>query len=137
MTRKFYFLILCVFVIIATQNLIAKDSEKGVYSKPDLTVIQAANGDSSYFFNNNLLKQNYPNPFNPTTTIEFSLPERSYVELNIYNVLGVKITTLVQGVEEAGTYSIQFNASKYPSGLYIYELQTDRFKQTKKMIYMK
>ena len=137
MTRKFYFLILCVFVIIATQNLIAKDSENEVYSKPDLTVIQTANRDSSYFFNNNLLKQNYPNPFNPTTTIEFRLPERSYVELNIYNVLGVKITTLVQGVKEAGTYSIQFNASKYPSGLYIYELQTDRFKQTKKMIYMK
>ena len=87
--------------------------------------------------NNNLLKQNYPNPFNPTTTISFNLPRRSYVELNIYNVLGVKLVTLIKGVKSAGSYSVQFNASDYPSGLYIYELQTDNYKQTKKMIYMK
>ena len=135
MMKKVYLFLICIFVIIAAQNLIAKNHSSEINSYASLTLTQSAVQDSSA--NNNILKQNYPNPFNPATTIEFSLPERSYVELNVYNVLGVKLATLVRGEKEAGTYSVKFNASKYPSGLYIYELQTDKFKQTKKMIYMK
>ena len=136
MRRKIYLFVTYIFIIVTAQNLIAKNLANEIRSNDDLVVIKLAVQDSSDV-GSNLLKQNYPNPFNPTTTIEFSLPERSYVELNVYNVLGVKLTTLIQGVKDAGTYSVKFNASKYPSGLYIYELQTDKFKQTKKMIYLK
>jgi len=136
MIRKVYIFVTYIFIIVAAQNLIAKNLANEIRSNDDLAVIKLAFQDSSGV-SSNLLKQNYPNPFNPTTTIEFNLPERSYVELNVYNVLGVKLTTLIQGVKGAGTYSVKFDASKYPSGLYIYELQTDKFKQTKKMIYLK
>ena len=136
MIKRIYRFFICVFIIFASHNLFANDfailSLSDTYGIENQTAIQ----DSSYI-NNKLLKQNYPNPFNPTTTITFNLPERSYVELNIYNVLGVKLATLVKGIKSAGSYSVQFNASNYPSGIYIYELQTANYKQTKKMIYLK
>jgi hypothetical protein len=135
--KKIYRFFLYVFIIFASQNLLANDFVISNHSDASGIANQIAVQDSSYVNNKNLLKQNYPNPFNPTTTITFNLPERSYVELNIYNVLGVKLVTLIKGVKSAGSYSVQFNASNYPSGLYIYELQTDNYKQTKKMIYMK
>ena len=134
--NKFYRFFLYIFIIIASRNLLANDFVIINYPNFNGITYHIAVQDSSGV-NNNLLKQNYPNPFNPTTTISFNLPRRSYVELNIYNVLGVKLVTLIKGVKSAGSYSVQFNASDYPSGLYIYELQTDNYKQTKKMIYMK
>ena len=134
--NKVYRFFLYIFIIIASRNLLANDFVIINYPNFNGITYHIAVQDSSGF-NNNLLKQNYPNPFNPTTTISFNLPRRSYVELNIYNVLGVKLVTLIKGVKSAGSYSVQFNASDYPSGLYIYELQTDNYKQTKKMIYMK
>ena len=135
--KKIYRFFLYIFIIFASHSLKANDF--GVNNRFVVSTManQIATADSSYVNNKNLLKQNYPNPFNPTTTITFILPERSYVELNIYNVLGVKLATLIKGVKSAGSYSVQFNASNYPSGLYIYELQTDNYKQTKKMIYLK
>jgi hypothetical protein len=136
MIRKVYQLVIYFFIIIAAQNIIAKNHANDNNTNAILALNPQVAQDSSAV-NNNILKQNYPNPFNPTTTIEFTLPEKSNVKLNVYNVLGVKLTTLVQGEKEAGIYSVKFNASRYPSGLFIYELQTDNFKQTKKMIYLK
>lgn len=83
------------------------------------------------------LEQNYPNPFNPVTTIKFSLPEASKVSLNIYNALGEKITELVDTNLEAGWYNYQWDANNFASGIYIYELRTDKFISVKKMILMK
>ncbi|HSP88591.1 MAG TPA: T9SS type A sorting domain-containing protein [Ignavibacteriaceae bacterium] len=83
------------------------------------------------------LKQNFPNPFNPSTQIEYFLPEKTFVEISIYNVLGIKLLTLVYIDQEKGWYKTQFNAEGIPSGLYIYELKTPMFKQTRKMLYMK
>jgi len=83
------------------------------------------------------LEQNYPNPFNPSTTIKFSLPEAANVKLTIYNTLGQKITELVNTTLEAGRYSYRWDASDVASGIYIYELRTDKFISTKKMILMK
>ena len=83
------------------------------------------------------LFQNYPNPFNPTTTIEFSLPERSFVKLTIYNTLGQEVEVLVNEEKQAGTHRIQFNASNLPSGIYFYRLETSKFVETKKMILIK
>jgi poly-gamma-glutamate capsule biosynthesis protein CapA/YwtB (metallophosphatase superfamily) len=84
------------------------------------------------------LEQNYPNPFNPSTVIEFSLPEDvSNVKLSIYNALGEKVAELVNTSLAAGRYSYQWNAKNVATGLYIYELRTDKFVSVKKMVLMK
>jgi PKD repeat protein len=83
------------------------------------------------------LGQNYPNPFNPTTHIEFSLPTPSDVTLEIYNVLGQKVTTLINGQMEAGYHTITWNASNQASGIYLYQLRAGKATATKKMLLMK
>ena len=83
------------------------------------------------------LKQNYPNPFNPSTMIEYQIPRRSYVVLSIYNILGSKIVDLVNEEESSGIYSIQYNASNLPSGIYYYVIQAGSFHQAKKMMLLK
>ena len=88
------------------------------------------------------LSQNFPNPFNPTTTISYSIPEKSEVKLTIYNLTGKRITDLVQGQVNAGIYSLNWdgtNDTGHPvsSGLYLYTLETANFRAMKKMIFMK
>ena len=83
------------------------------------------------------LNQNYPNPFNPVTTINFGLPKDAIVNLTVYNILGREVATLVNGVKEAGYHSVKWDASKLPSGIYIYRLKTDDFTGVKKMILIK
>ena len=84
------------------------------------------------------LEQNYPNPFNPSTTIEFSLPEDvSNVKLSIYNALGEKVAELVNGSLVSGRYRYQWNARNVATGMYIYELRTNKFVSVKKMILIK
>jgi hypothetical protein len=92
---------------------------------------------SSGAINTYTLEQNYPNPFNPSTTIKFSIPEMSKVSLNLYDLLGEKVMTLVNEEKNAGNYSVEFNASKLPSGIYFYQLKVGDFISTKKMILMK
>ncbi len=84
------------------------------------------------------LFQNYPNPFNPATEISYSLPKTVNVSLNVYNVLGQKVATLVNNkLEHAGNYKVTFNASSLPSGIYFYTLQAGSFRATKKMVVLK
>lgn len=83
------------------------------------------------------LSQNYPNPFNPSTAINFSIPEASYVSLKIFNSLGEEIETLVSEELSAGSYKYDWNATNLPSGIYFYKLQTGIFVETKKMILLK
>jgi hypothetical protein len=83
------------------------------------------------------LEQNYPNPFNPTTSISYSLAERSDVTLKIYDVLGNEISTLINTTQEAGKHSINFDASKLSSGLYIYTLNAGNFTSSRKMMLLK
>lgn len=68
------------------------------------------------------LAQNYPNPFNPSTTIQFDLPVTADVRLDVYNVIGVRVATLVNNHMQAGSHQLQFNASSLASGIYIYRL---------------
>ncbi|HSW56289.1 MAG TPA: T9SS type A sorting domain-containing protein, partial [Ignavibacteriaceae bacterium] len=82
-------------------------------------------------------EQNYPNPFNPSTTIKFSLPEAANVTLNIYNTLGEKVAELVNTNLEAGWYNYRWDAGSIASGIYIYELRTEKFISSKKMIFLK
>jgi hypothetical protein len=84
------------------------------------------------------LDQNYPNPFNPSTKIEFSLPEDvNNVTLTIYNALGQRVAELVNSKMESGKYSYVWNAGDVATGLYIYELRTDKFVSVKKMVVLK
>ena len=87
------------------------------------------------------LYQNYPNPFNPSTTIEYSLPEKADVTISIYTALGELVTTLVNGTIEAGYQKANFNAANLTSGTYIYQIKavsSERtFIDTKKMILIK
>jgi flagellar hook assembly protein FlgD len=84
------------------------------------------------------LEQNYPNPFNPSTKIEFSIPEdANNVSLTIYDALGQRVAELINGKMEAGKYSYVWNANNAATGLYIYELRTDKFVSVKKMMLLK
>ena len=83
------------------------------------------------------LSQNYPNPFNPTTNIKFDIPKNEFATMKVYDMLGKEITTLVNEKLNAGTYSVDWNASEYPSGVYFYRLQTDSYTEVKKMILTK
>jgi len=84
-----------------------------------------------------VLQQNYPNPFNPGTTISFSIPERAYVNLKIYDVLGNEVVTLVSEEKDAGNHTVNFNASEFPSGAYFYQLNAGSFVETKKMLLLR
>ena len=89
-----------------------------------------------------VLTQNYPNPFNPTTTLRYELPQRSYVTLTIYNMLGEKITQLVNAAHDAGLRSVQWDAKDstgrpVSTGIYFSQLRAGNFVQTRKMVLMK
>ena len=83
------------------------------------------------------LYQNYPNPFNPTTTIKFALPIESKVKINVYNSLGQLVETLVDKEMESGYHEINFDASSYSSGVYLYQLQAGEYVSVKKMLLLK
>lgn len=69
------------------------------------------------------VNQNYPNPFNPSTTISYLLPEAGFVEVNVYNMIGQKVETLVNGNKTAGIYSVKWNAENFSSGIYFYSVK--------------
>lgn len=99
-----------------------------------VSVKEINNGD---FIKNYSLSQNFPNPFNPTTEINFSLPNETKVTIDIYNILGQKVLTLLDRKIKQGSHSISFNAKNLSSGTYFYRLTTDDFVQTKKMLLLK
>jgi hypothetical protein len=79
------------------------------------------------------LSQNFPNPFNPSTSINFTLPEVGFISLEVFNALGEKVKTLINGFKTEGTHTINFEASALASGTYLYVLRAKNFVQTKKM----
>jgi sugar lactone lactonase YvrE len=83
------------------------------------------------------LDQNYPNPFNPNTTIRFSLPQQSMVKLELFDILGSRITQLVSGEFAAGMHEINFNGNDFTSGIYFYRIEAGDFVSTKKLILVK
>jgi len=83
------------------------------------------------------ITQNYPNPFNPVTQFSYTVPKNSYITLKVYNVLGLEVATLFEGMRQAGTYTATFNASHLASGVYFYRLQAEGVCLTKKMALIK
>jgi hypothetical protein len=84
--------------------------------------------------NNYSLAQNYPNPFNPSTKINYAVGTEGFVNLKVYNILGVEVATLVNEYKPIGSYTAKFNASELASGVYIYKLSVNEFSQTRKMV---
>ena len=84
-----------------------------------------------------ILYQNFPNPFNPSTTISWQSPVAGYQTLNVYDILGNEVATLVNEYRNAGSYEIDFDASSLSSGIYFYKLNAGSFIQTKKMVLIK
>jgi hypothetical protein len=80
---------------------------------------------------------NYPNPFNPSTKIKFNVPKTTKVNLNIYDVIGRQVKTLVNEIKKPGSYEVVFEASDLASGVYFYTLNAGSFFQSKKMLLLK
>jgi hypothetical protein len=83
------------------------------------------------------LRQNYPNPFNPSTAISYQLSAFSLVTLKIFDILGREVATLANEVHQPGTYTVRWDASQYPSGVYFYRLEAGDFRATRKLMVLK
>jgi len=130
---------------ISQYSFIDKNLKEGIYSYR----IKQIDQDGSYNYYNLPesveisvplefeLSQNYPNPFNPSTSIRFSVANSGLVQLKVYDILGKEVTTLVNEQREAGRYEVQFDGSKYSSGVYFYEIKAGDFTAVKKLMLMK
>ena len=83
------------------------------------------------------MSQNYPNPFNPETKINYELRVTNYVKLQVYNVVGNEVATLVNEKQSPGTYQVEFDAGSLTSGVYFYRLTSGNFTDTKRMMLVK
>ena len=83
------------------------------------------------------LDQNYPNPFNPSTSISYSIPKRSHVRLQVYNLLGQLVQTIVDEDKQAGSHNATWNANDVANGLYFYRILAGEFIQSKKAVVLK
>ena len=104
--------------------------EADIYS----TVISAVDVAEKESITDYALFANYPNPFNPKTVISYQLPVNSSVNLEVYNVIGQKVSTLVNQKQTAGKYQVHFDAAALASGVYIYKLQAGNFVRARKML---
>jgi len=93
-----------------------------------------SNEEEVYTFN---LNQNYPNPFNPVTIIRYQIPERGFITLKVYDVLGNEVATLINEEKPTGSYYVEFDGSNLSSGIYYYRLSAGNFVATKKLILLK
>ena len=117
---------------------VASVDKKGVYSFSDtLTFYTDTKLDIVELPKEFALGKNYPNPFNPLTQIIYSLPQDEYVEINVYELSGKHVSTLIDGFRQAGSYSLQFNATGLASGIYIYTMKAGDFTQSAKMLLLK
>ena len=111
-----------------------------------VTMMMVEDGDNVLAINDestsNLIKefelfQNYPNPFNPSTYISYQLPTGIFVTIKVYDVLGKEVKTLVNEHQNVGRYSMEFNASKLPSGVYFCTINAGKYSATKKLLLIK
>ncbi|MBK9099547.1 MAG: T9SS type A sorting domain-containing protein [bacterium] len=115
-------------------NVNMKDGENVIIDNSTITKLMVSGEliPSTYS-----LSQNYPNPFNPTTKIQYSIREKQFVTLVIYDILGSKVVTLVNEEKTAGKYEVEFDGITLPSGVYFYQLKAGSFVETKKMLLLK
>lgn len=106
--------------------------EYGIAQTPPVAVEKTDAIPSSF-----ILKQNYPNPFNPTTAIKYEVAKNSHIKIAVYDMLGREIQTLVNEIQSAGSYIVQFSGARLSSGVYICRVQSGAFTQSKKMMLLK
>jgi len=117
------------------------------YSTNDITIraiLESADTTVSVADDNSLsgkidsyMLDNHPNPFNPITTIHYELPQRSDIQITIFDLMGRKVTTLLSKTQEAGPQQVQWNATNVPSGMYFYQIRAGEYVQTRKMVLLK
>jgi len=122
---------------VSGTNIFAGTYRSGVWKRPLSEFTTDVSKEIKGLPQEFTLFQNHPNPFNPNTVISYSLPSDSKVKLIVYNTLGQKVKILENEFKNAGNYSVTFNASELPSGIYFYKLETGQFSQIKKMILIK
>jgi hypothetical protein len=123
---------LCIFL----NFMFAGTSQAGIWVRPvgQVTGIKPVSNEIPKQYN---LNQNYPNPFNPSTKISFNLPKTSFVKMVVYDITGKEVETLVNEQLNAGSFEVDFNASKLSSGVYFYRITAEGFTAVKKMILTK
>lgn len=123
-------------------------TDKGVKAGKYTYRLKQIDYDGQYVFSNTIevevnppltfaLEQNYPNPFNPSTLIKYSIAKDAMVNVSVYNAIGEKVATLVNGLQQAGRYEVNFNAGNLTSGVYFYSIEAGDLKSVKKMLLMK
>lgn len=124
-------------VYFSDQNTGYLASDTGIVYKTTTGGVIGINPVSTEVPEEYSLSQNYPNPFNPTTNIKFSIPKAGFVRLAVYDMLGREVENLVSQQLSPGTYRVDWNASKFSSGIYMYKLITNDFSLVKKMSLIK
>jgi len=114
--------------------LYAATQDGKIYKYIDSPLAVGDEGNAALKFD---LSQNYPNPFNPTTNIKFTIAKQGNYKLVVYNLLGEEVAVLMNGTLEKGSHQVVFNGSNLASGIYVYSLQGEGLKITKKMVLMK
>ncbi len=126
------------YLVVATK-MNSEFTDGDVYGR-FISPVTSVNEKTSQLPKEFALSQNYPNPFNPTTTIKFDIPSvgtQHVVSLRVYDILGKEVATLVNEQKEAGSYEVQFDASKLASGIYFYRLTAGSYTAVKKLVLMK
>jgi len=116
---------------------VSTDQDVTLFFESNLIVLEVEDTLSDILPESFKLSQNFPNPFNPTTTIKYSIPSMSLVNIKIYNSIGEEILELVNEVQPVGNYKVKFEASNLPSGIYFYRLKSGAFLETKKMVLLR
>jgi hypothetical protein len=109
------------------------DDGHGGHAEASVTVELAAGSLPAAF----RLDQNYPNPFNPTTTITFGIPEKAHVTIEVFNMLGQRVSTLIDSERPAGRHVVLFEARDLPGGIYMYRMRAGRFSDARQLIVLK
>ncbi|MDP4117336.1 MAG: T9SS type A sorting domain-containing protein, partial [Bacteroidota bacterium] len=128
---------LVISLAVSGTNLFAGTHHLSVWRRPLSEMITSVELSSNGQPSNFGLEQNYPNPFNPNTTINYRLPQSGPVTIKVYDVLGNEVKTLVNEYKSAGEYSINFDAGKLSSGVYIYRITSGGYTSAKKMTLIK
>jgi hypothetical protein len=116
------------------------DNIGGTYEPQISNTITPAAGNSTFGITapkGYRLYENYPNPFNPSTTIKFTIPEKGFVTLGVFDITGKEVSTLVSSQKNPGTYEVVFDAASLASGLYFYKITVNNFSSVRKMILIK
>jgi hypothetical protein len=122
---------------IGGANLFAGTYGSGVWRRTLSEMITAVKETESEIPARFSLSQNYPNPFNPATTITYMVPKSVHVKLIVYDLLGREISRLINEEKQEGSYSVFFDASQLPSGLYLCRLTAGEYTMVKKMLLLK